>query len=63
MRCLSCNVILTEFESTRKSAVTEEYLDLCNDCYSTIRDQVKAIERFDLMTLDDEPDEDDVDFE
>lgn len=63
MRCLSCNVILTEFESTRKSAVTEEYLDLCNDCYSTIRDQVKALERFDLMTLDDEPDEDDVDFE
>lgn len=63
MRCLSCNVILTEFEATRKSAVTEEYLDLCNDCYATIRDQVKALERFDLMTLDDEPDEDDIDFE
>jgi hypothetical protein len=54
---------LTDFESTRKSAVTEEYLDLCNDCYATIRDHVKALERFDLMTLDDEPDEDDIDFE
>ena len=63
MRCLSCNVILTDFESTRKSAVTEEYLDLCNDCYGTIRDHVKALERFDLMCVDDEPEEDDVDFD
>lgn len=57
MRCVACNCCLTEFESTRKSAETEEFLDLCNDCYLPIRDQVKALERFDLMSIEDIIDE------
>ena len=49
---------MTEFESTRKSATYEDYLDLCNECYSHIRVDVKAIERQDLMSIDDEVDSD-----
>jgi len=58
MRCQACNKLLTEFESTRKSATYEDYLDLCNECYSHIRVDVKAIERQDLMSIDDEVDSD-----
>jgi hypothetical protein len=32
MRCCSCNVALTDFESTRKGALSGQYLDLCNGC-------------------------------
>ena len=53
MRCLSCDRILNDYESTRKSAVTGEYIDLCNHCYSTIKDQVYSKERVDLLTESD----------
>ena len=33
MRCVACDVELTDFESTRKSVTTGEYVDLCNACY------------------------------
>ncbi len=36
MRCQACNVALSDAESTRKSATTGEYLDLCNHCLSAI---------------------------
>lgn len=48
MRCLSCNVILTDFEATRKSATTNDYLDLCNHCFYHISDDVESLERTDL---------------
>lgn len=32
MRCVSCNANLTDFESTRKGALSGTYLDLCNGC-------------------------------
>lgn len=38
MRCYACNEELSDYESTRKSNVTGEYLDLCNNCFSTIED-------------------------
>ena len=53
MKCLSCDKILNDYESTRKSAVTGEYIDLCNHCYSTIKDQVYSKERVDLLTESD----------
>ena len=59
MRCQACNKLLSEFESTRKSVTYEDYLDLCNECYPHIRVDVKAIERQDLMSIDDEVDSDD----
>lgn len=61
MRCVACNKALSDFEATRKSAETGEYLDLCNYCYSTIGGNVLAEEREDLR--DEEiinPEEDDL---
>lgn len=62
MRCLSCNAKLTEFESTRRGLNTNEFIDLCNQCYSSIREEVLTIDREDL---EDETDRvySDVDFD
>ena len=59
MRCLSCNKILSDFEATRKSANTGEYLDLCNHCFSDIQYDVDAVVREDLRE-DETVDEDEV---
>jgi len=59
MRCQACDKILTDFESTRKSTVCDDFLDLCNECYDTIRNDVKAMERQDLMSIEDIVDFDD----
>ena len=48
MRCRCCDKRLSEFESTRKSINTGEYLDMCNTCYNTISNQVLSYERYDL---------------
>jgi hypothetical protein len=57
MRCKACNAELNSFESTRKSSQTGEFIDLCNTCYSSVRNDVQAIERFDLMNVEDELDD------
>ena len=36
MKCQACNKNLSDFESTRKSIVTGEYIDLCNKCISGV---------------------------
>jgi hypothetical protein len=48
MRCVACNALLSDFEATRKSVNTGDYLDLCNHCYYTIDGDVNALERTDL---------------
>jgi protein-arginine kinase activator protein McsA len=49
MRCKACNINLSDFESTRKSSTSGEFIDLCNTCYSTIQQDVDpASEREDL---------------
>ena len=49
MRCKACNINLSDFESTRKSNTTGEFIDLCNTCYNTIQQDVDpASEREDL---------------
>lgn len=48
MRCLSCNTALSDFEATRKALNTNEYLDLCNNCFYTIKDDVLTLDRSDL---------------
>jgi len=58
MRCMACNANLTDFESTRKSTITNEYLDLCNHCFYTIADDVSSLERADLEHEDGEVDDD-----
>ena len=58
MRCYCCDKALNDFESTRKSVLTHEYLDMCNKCYATIREQLHSEERYDLFDGDEEELED-----
>lgn len=50
MRCYSCNVILTDYEATRKY-LDKTYVDLCNNCWHNSQmyaDQTPTIVRRDL---------------
>lgn len=47
MRCTCCDKNLTDFESTRKSKVTGEYLDTCNKCLKGLG--VATVDREDLI--------------
>lgn len=42
MRCLSCNVILTSQEATRRGVSRGDFIDLCNGCFSHIRNDVSS---------------------
>jgi hypothetical protein len=53
MRCLACNKNLSDFESTRKSAETGEFLDICNDCFFYTKDDITTIDRDDLRSESD----------
>ena len=50
MHCTSCNKLLTDYESTRKNAVTGKYFDLCKVCFEDIKPFVKVLDRKDLIT-------------
>jgi len=57
MRCQACNQNLSDFESTRKSNTTGEYIDLCNSCFNLIEQDVEPMEeREDLRHEDYEED-------
>jgi hypothetical protein len=64
MKCLCCDAILTDYESTRKHAETGQYLDLCGECLSVIHSEVSfpTIERPDLLGSDDVLDSDNEDY-
>jgi len=51
MRCMGCNRELTDFEATRRYGDTEEFIDMCNDCFK--HTGIKAVERPDLMSISD----------
>lgn len=63
MRCYCCDKPLNDFESTRKSVTTGDYLDMCNKCFNTIKDDINAEERYDLYDGDEEQTEDEEDSE
>jgi hypothetical protein len=48
MRCQACNVALSDYESTKKSATSGEYLDLCNNCFSSVETDIDIEDRGDL---------------
>tara|TARA_R110000868_G_scaffold346893_1_gene607986 strand:+ start:369 stop:554 length:186 start_codon:yes stop_codon:yes gene_type:complete len=48
MRCIACDKSLNDFESTRKSAETNDYIDLCNSCYREVQQEILVDEREDL---------------
>jgi len=53
-RCKACDVLLTDFEATRKT-LQGEYLDLCEACFMPIREEIVTIDRDDLLTNDIDP--------
>lgn len=54
MKCKACDAILTDFEASRRSLVTGEYVTLCQVCFSGIKDDVMAFGNPKLMTEDDD---------
>lgn len=59
VRCKACDKSLTDYESTRKSLTSGEFLDLCNDCYTYIKDDVYVIDNQENMDIHDVLDIDD----
>ena len=59
IRCKACDIVLNKFESTRKYKDSGEFIDLCNGCYTAVKEDVQAIERYDLMDYQDELDNED----
>ena len=53
MHCSCCNQLLTDFESTRKNAITKDYVDLCKRCFEDVKGLFPVIERKDLITESD----------
>ena len=56
MRCQCCDQNLSDYESTRKSHTTRDYLDLCNKCYNEIQSDINnhdIDDRYDLKHEDD----------
>ena len=53
MRCIACDVELTDYEATRRYAVSREFVDLCNNCSAVSLYDVDVIDREDLRTLAD----------
>jgi hypothetical protein len=55
MRCLSCNKILSDYESTRKYKGSKQFIDLCNLCFSLSDLNIDSVsDREDLHNLSDE---------
>lgn len=57
MRCVACDKNLNDFESTRKD-IHGNYLDMCNQCYGEIKNDVLSIERDDLSMTEELSDAD-----
>ncbi len=59
MRCIACDKNLNDFESTRKD-LHGNYLDMCNECYSYIKEDVLSVERDDLSVTEEISDDESV---
>lgn len=51
MRCLACNIELSDYESARKNN-NGEYIDLCNYCYNSVKDDVVVSTNHDTGIVD-----------
>jgi hypothetical protein len=55
---------LTDFEATRRNAITKDFVDLCKVCFEDVKGLFPVIERKDLVTESDlDPCEQDLDVE
>jgi hypothetical protein len=48
MRCYCCNKALSDYEATRKSVQTGQFLDMCNKCYGSVSSEILSLDRTDL---------------
>jgi len=46
MRCYCCNKVLTSQESTRRFKQSNEFVDMCNTCLSTIDEDVEVTDGY-----------------
>jgi hypothetical protein len=53
MHCVACNKLLTDFEATRRNAITRDFVDLCKVCFEDVKGLFPVIERKDLLTQSD----------
>lgn len=53
MRCLACDAILTDYESTLKDAATGDYVNECVECIQGSSGNLELQERLDLKTVHD----------
>jgi len=62
MHCVNCDRLLSDFEATRKHAITFQFLDLCKVCFEDVKTIIPTIDRRELMTEQDlDTDDDDMD--
>ena len=61
MRCSCCNRALNDYESTLKSAQTNEYLDTCMKCLKDL--DIATIGRSDLSPFAEDDEENEFEFE
>lgn len=54
MRCKACDKQLSDFEATRKSLESGDFIDLCNNCFSYVSDSMHVSIRMDLMHVNDD---------
>lgn len=53
MRCVACDVELTDYEATRRFSSSGEFVDLCNRCFAVTLDTADVVDREDLRSLAD----------
>jgi len=63
MHCVNCDRLLSDFEATRKHAITFQFLDLCKVCFEDVKTIIPTIDNRSLMTEQDldNADDDDLD--
>jgi hypothetical protein len=63
MHCVNCDRLLSDFEATRKHAITFQFLDLCKVCFEDVKTIIPTIDNRALMTEQDldNADDDDMD--
>lgn len=60
MRCILCNTALSDYESTVKHAITRKFLDICQNCFSSMEVDIPVYDRKDLLHEADLPSPDDL---
>ena len=53
MHCVNCDRLLSDFEATRKHAITFQFLDLCKVCFEDVKTIIPTLDNRSLMTEQD----------